>query len=105
MSSQGTERQQTVRTPKHLTVADDGIRFTDPDAAALQPSVWIDAFRVAIAHGRGVSLEARACIQENLLHCAPEDVLSEEADRQALLDLLSRGRAPRLDCWRWRNAG
>ena len=57
-----------VRTPRYLAVALDGIRFTDADAAGLRPALWVDAFRTAVSNGRGVSLEARACIQENLSH-------------------------------------
>ncbi len=47
-------------------VALDGIRFSDPDAAAAQPSIWVDVFRSAIAHGRAVSPDTTLCIQENL---------------------------------------
>ena len=66
MSLQSSETSASAgRTGKHLTVALDGIRFSDPDAAALQPSVWVEAFRVAVANGRGVSHDVRNCIQEN----------------------------------------
>jgi [protein-PII] uridylyltransferase len=67
----------------------DGIRFTDPDAAARQPPVWVDAFRMAVANGRAVSHDARSCIQENLDHCAPEAFVAADLDRKAVLDLLS----------------
>jgi [protein-PII] uridylyltransferase len=70
-------------------VALDGIRFSDPDAAAMQPPIWVDAFRVAVANGRAVSHEARTCIQENLEHCAADDFVSSELDRKAVLDLLN----------------
>ena len=36
----------------HVMAGPDGIAFNDPDAAAEQPSMWVDAFRAAIAHGR-----------------------------------------------------
>jgi [protein-PII] uridylyltransferase len=70
-------------------VALDGIRFTDPDAAAMQPPVWVDAFRSAVVNGRAVSDEARSCIQENLGHFAPEDFVATDPDRKSVLDLLS----------------
>ncbi len=77
------------RAGHHVMVALDGIRFSDPDAAATQPPVWVDAFRVAIAQGRQVAHEARTCIQENLQHCTADDFAAGELDRKALLDLLS----------------
>jgi [protein-PII] uridylyltransferase len=89
MSMQSSEFQSADgRATRHLLVALDGIRFTDPDAAAMQPPVWVDAFRVAVANGRSVSYEARNCIQENLEQCRPEDFLSTALDRKAVLDLL-----------------
>ena len=70
-------------------IALDGIRFSDPDAAALQPSVWVDAFRSAIVNGKAVSDEVRACIQEHLDHFAAEDFVANADDRRRVLDLLS----------------
>ena len=43
--STNTDRHAVVaQTTEQLVIALDGIRFSDPDAAALQPSVWVDAF-------------------------------------------------------------
>ena len=67
----------------------DGIAFNDPDAAAEQPSMWVDAFRAAIAHGRALSSDATLCIQENLQRFIADDFVASELDRKALLDLLS----------------
>ncbi|MEO7273836.1 MAG: hypothetical protein ABIX28_08485 [Vicinamibacterales bacterium] len=69
-------------------VALDGIRFSDPDAAAAAPSIWVDAFRAAVAHGRAVSPDATLCIQENLERSTPDDFVATELDRKAVLDLL-----------------
>src|SRR3954463_16624379 len=77
------------RAGRHVMVALDGIRFSDPDAAATQPTVWVDAFRLAIAQGRPVSHAARTCIQENLQRCSADDFVASDLDRKALLDLLS----------------
>jgi [protein-PII] uridylyltransferase len=88
MSMQTTDLHSHGHAARHLTVALDGIRFTDPDLAAMQPPVWVDAFRSAVANGRAVSHEARTCIQENLHHCAPEDFVATDLDRKALHDLL-----------------
>jgi [protein-PII] uridylyltransferase len=77
-----------ARPGKHLTVALDGIRFVDPDSAALQPSIWIDAFRVAVASGRAVSHDLRTCVQDSLQHFSSEDFTASESDRQAVLDLM-----------------
>jgi [protein-PII] uridylyltransferase len=90
MSHQSSDISASAgRTGKHLAVALDGIRFSDPDAAALQPSVWVEAFRVAVANGRAVSHDVRNCIQESLDHSTLEDFTAAETDRKALLDLMS----------------
>ena len=90
MSTSASELHSAFgRAGRHVMVALDGIRFSDPDAAATQPPVWVDAFRVAIAQGRQVSHDARTCIQENLQRCTADDFVASELDRKALLDLLS----------------
>ena len=76
------------RTSRHVMVALDGIRFSDPDAAAAQPSTWVDAFRAAIAHGRAVSPDTTLCIHDNLERSTPDDFVATELDRKAVLDLL-----------------
>lgn len=77
------------RASRHVVAALDGIRFSDPDAAAEQPAIWVDAFRAAIAHGRAVSPHAALCIEENLDRSTPDDFVATELDRKAVLDLLS----------------
>ncbi len=39
------------RSPTHLSIGPDGVTFRDPARAAVQPSVWLEAFEVAIANG------------------------------------------------------
>ena len=89
MSTQIDRHAVVAQTTEQLVIALDGIRFSDPDAAALQPSVWVDAFRSAIVNGKSVSDEVRACIQERLDHFAAEDFVANADDRRRVLDLLS----------------
>ena len=89
MSTQTDRHAVVAQTTEQLVIALDGIRFSDPDAAALQPSVWVDAFRSAIVNGKSVSDEVRACIQERLDHFAAEDFVANADDRKRVLDLLS----------------
>ena len=89
MSMQTEHLSAVAQTAEQLVIALDGIRFSDPDAAALQPSIWIDAFRSAIVNGKAVSDEVRACIQEHLDRFAAEDFVANADDRRRVLDLLS----------------
>ena len=89
MSTQIDRHAVVAQTTEQLVIALDGIRFSDPDAAALQPSVWVDAFRSAIVNGKSVSDEVRACIQERLDHFAAEDFVANADDRRRVLDLFS----------------
>jgi [protein-PII] uridylyltransferase len=89
MSTPSEVRTAVEETEGPLRVALDGIRFADPDTAALQPPVWVDAFRSAVVNGKSVSDEVRSCIQEHLTHFATEDFLATEDDRKRVLDLLS----------------
>jgi [protein-PII] uridylyltransferase len=89
MSMQPEPQSPFGRSAAHLMVAFDGIRFTDPGTAAMQPPVWVDAFRSAAATGKAVSDEVRSCIQNHLNHFAAEDFLASEVDRKGVLDLLS----------------
>ncbi len=52
MSTQTEHLSAVAQTAEQLVIALDGIRFSDPDAAALQPSIWVDAFRSAIVNGK-----------------------------------------------------
>jgi [protein-PII] uridylyltransferase len=77
------------RAARHLTLADDGIRFVDAPATADRPGVWLEAFRAAITNGRAVSHEVSGYIQEALGQLRSEDFTADEADRRLLLDLLT----------------
>lgn len=65
---------------EHVAVAADGIRFVDPSRAVAQPTVWLEAFEVAIANGYPVSPDVLALVQENVgRYTADYFVASEEA--------------------------
>ncbi|ODS55399.1 MAG: hypothetical protein ABS36_09525 [Acidobacteria bacterium SCN 69-37] len=51
---------------RHVAVAADGVRFADPAAVVAQPTVWLEAFEVAVANGYPVSDEVRSLIQEHV---------------------------------------
>jgi [protein-PII] uridylyltransferase len=74
---------------KYLELAPDGVRFADLARAAQMPTGWVEAFRVALANGCGVSEQARGCIEHNVGRYTADDFVATEGDRQQLLKLLS----------------
>ena len=90
--------QRAVRPPaapavqrlvgRQFEIARDGIRFVDPAAAATRPSLWLEIFRLAVAHGCAVSEQALDCIEENVSRCAPDDFVGTEAERHQVRSLL-----------------
>ena len=68
------------RVTEHVAVGVDGVRFVEPSRAVAQPTVWLEAFEVAIANGYPVSDEVRSTIQEHVgRYTADYFVASEEA--------------------------
>jgi [protein-PII] uridylyltransferase len=65
-------------------VAPDGVRFANLERAAAQPSLWLEAFRIAIEKGCAVSEQALRCIEENVHRCSPDDFVATEGDRHQL---------------------
>ncbi len=51
---------------EHLSIAPDGVTFRDPARAAVQPSVWLDAFGLAIETGERVSDDVLQVVQANV---------------------------------------
>jgi [protein-PII] uridylyltransferase len=90
--------QRAVRPPvapavqrlvgRQFEIAHDGIRFVDGDAARSRPSLWVEAFRLALAHGCAVSEQALDCIEENVERYVPDDFAGTEAERQQIRNLL-----------------
>src|SRR5688500_18795169 len=72
---------------RQFEIGSDGIRFLDPAAAASRPALWIEIFRLALAHGCAVSEQALDCIEENAARYGPEDFAGTEAERHQLRNL------------------
>jgi [protein-PII] uridylyltransferase len=72
---------------RQFEIARDGIRFLDTDAAATKPSLWLEIFRLALAHGCAVSEQALDCIEQNVDRCEAEDFTGTEAERHQVRHL------------------
>ena len=72
---------------RQFEIAHDGIRFLDVDAAATKPSLWLEIFRLALAHGCAVSEQALDCIEQNVDRYRAEDFAGTEAERHQLRNL------------------
>ncbi len=75
------------RIGRHLEIAADGVRFTDPARVASMPAMWVEAFRIALANGCRVSEQARTCIEQNVGAFTAEDFVGTEGDRQQVRSL------------------
>lgn len=80
--------QAVRRIGRQFEVAGDGVRFADLDRAASQPSLWLEAFRIALENGCGVSEQALACIGQNVHRCSADDFVSTEGERHQLRHVL-----------------
>ena len=69
---------------RQFEIAKNGIRFVDTDAAASRPALWLEIFRLAIAHGCSVAEDALDCIEQNADRYNAEDFVGTEAERQQL---------------------
>ena len=76
------------RIGRQFEIDGEGVWFTNPERAAALPSLWIDAFRVALDHGCRVSERALSLIEQHLQRCTPDDFVSTEGERQQLRKLL-----------------
>ena len=72
---------------RQFEITHDGIRFVDPDAAASRPPLWLEAFRLALAHGCAVSPQALDCIEQNVDRFDPDDFVGTEAERHQIRNL------------------
>lgn len=73
---------------RQFEVGDDGVRFTDLERAAAQPSLWLEAFRIALTRGCAVSEQALTCIALNVDRCTADDFVSTEGERHQLRHVL-----------------
>ena len=71
-----------------VAVGADGIRFVDPARAVAQPSVWLEAFEVAIANGYPVSDDVRLTVQENVGRYTADYFVATEESRLRLRAML-----------------
>ena len=78
----------TRRIGRQFEINGDGVHFANGERAANQPSLWVDAFRVALDHGCRVSEHALTLIEQNLQRATPDDFVSTEGERQQLRKLL-----------------
>jgi [protein-PII] uridylyltransferase len=69
---------------RQFEIAHNGIRFVDPDSAGSRPSLWLEIFRLAIAHGCAVAEDALDCIEQNGHRYTSEDFVGTEAEREQL---------------------
>ncbi len=76
------------RVGRQFEVSQDGVRFADLQRAAAQPSLWLEAFRIALEHGCAVSEQALTCIALNVDHCTADDFVATAGDRHQLRHIL-----------------
>ena len=93
-----TTDEAVRRVGRQFEVTADGVRFLDLQRAAAQPSLWLEAFRIALEHGCGVSPQVLGCIADNVGRWTADDFVSTEGERLQLLKLLKprRGLYARL---------
>jgi [protein-PII] uridylyltransferase len=76
------------RVGRQFEVTVEGVRFLDLQRAAAQPSLWLEAFRIALEHGCAVSPQVLASIADNVGRWTADDFVSTEGERLQLLKLL-----------------
>ena len=76
------------RLSKFLERTPAGIAFTDPDRAARMPAIWLEAFRLALAQGCGLTEETLACIERHAAEYTEDDFVATAGDRHQLRHLL-----------------
>ncbi len=87
-----------------IAIGPEGVAFVDPARAVAQPSVWLEAFEVAIASHCGVSDQVRLCIRENVGRYTADYFVATEEARLRLRAMLvprpglSARLADMLDC-------
>ena len=82
------EKGAPRRVGRQFEVAADGVRFVSLERAASQPSLWLEAFRIALVRGTGMSEQALACIEQNVERCTADDFVATQGDRHQLRHVL-----------------
>ena len=82
--------QSAVRRVGRLfEITEDGVQFSQPDRASHQPSLWLEAFRIALEHQCPVAESALTCIEQNVHRCSADDFVATEGDRLQLRRLFT----------------
>jgi len=78
-----------TRIGRQFEITEDGVQFSQPDRARQQPSLWVEAFRIALEHQCPVAESALACIEQNVHRCSADDFVATEGDRLQLRRLFT----------------
>jgi [protein-PII] uridylyltransferase len=78
-----------TRIGRQFEITEDGVQFAQPDRARQQPSLWVEAFRIALEHQCPVAESALACIEQNIHRCSADDFVATEGDRLQLRRLFT----------------
>ena len=73
---------------EHLSIVSDGVTFRDPARAAVQPSVWLDAFGLAIETGERVSDDVLQIVQTNVGRYTAEYFVATAEARSRIRSML-----------------
>jgi [protein-PII] uridylyltransferase len=77
------------RIGKHFEITADGVQFANVERARQQPSLWVEAFRIALEHQCAVSDAALALIEQHAHRCSADDFVATEGDRLQLRRILT----------------
>jgi [protein-PII] uridylyltransferase len=77
------------RIGKQFEITPDGVQFANPERAKEQPSLWLEAFRIALEHHCPVSEAALTLIEQNVHRCTADDFVATEGDRLQLRRLFT----------------
>ena len=77
------------RIGKHFEITADGVQFANVERAKQQPSLWLEAFRIALEHQCAVSDAALALIEQHAHRCSADDFVATEGDRLQLRRILT----------------
>ena len=77
------------RMGRQFEITPDGVQFANLDRARQQPSLWVEAFRIALEQQCAMSESALTFIEQNVHRCTADDFVATEGDRLQLRRLLT----------------
>jgi [protein-PII] uridylyltransferase len=77
------------RIGKQFEITPDGVQFSNLDRAKEQPSLWLEAFRIALEHQCPVSESALGLIEQHAHRCTADDFVATEGERHQLRRLFT----------------